>query len=243
MSLNTETLNTILAPYIRSLTDGGTAENGVWEAINCFGTNWDIDAVDFPAMFAQATQQARAVMDTPALQPVGGMQALMMRPTEVELVRECFRWLFNDDDGDLKKRQGRVEMFADQVNGRFRRCLPRMAKFTQTAGSAALYLSLLEPEDNYFFVPAEAKAWATYFGYDEDFGTGAAFNLTQYYAMCDDLLNELPKYDELTRLHTERLKNTMHGINDQLHLLVYDIMHSAYVNGYYPKGFSRTATA
>lgn len=32
----------------------------------------------------------------------------------------------------------------------------------------------------------------------------------------------------------------MHGINDQLHLLVYDIMHSAYVNGYYPKGFSRT---
>lgn len=97
-------------------------------------------------------------------------------------------------------------MFADQVNGRFRRCLPRMAKFTQTAGSAALYLSLLEPEDNYFFVPAEAKAWAAYFGYDEDFGTGAAFNLTQYYAMCDDLLNELPKYDELTRLHTERLK-------------------------------------
>ena len=228
MSLNTETLNTILAPYIRSLTDGETAENGVWEAINCFGTNWDIDAVDFPAMFAQATQQARAVMDTPALQPIGGMQALMMRPTEVELVRECFRWLFNDDDGDLKKRQGRVEMFADQVNGRFRRCLPRMAKFTQTAGSAALYLSLLEPEDNYFFVPAEAKAWAAYFGYDEDFGTGAAFNLTQYYAMCDDLLNELPKYDELTRLHTERLKNTMHGINDQLHLLVYDIMHSAY---------------
>lgn len=118
-----------------------------------------------------------------------------------------------------------------------------MAKFTQTAGSAALYLSLLEPEDNYFFVPAEAKAWAAYFGYDEDFGTGAAFNLTQYYAMCDDLLNKLPKYDELTRLHTERLKNTMHGINDQLHLLVYDIMHSAYVNGYYPKGFSRTATA
>ena len=75
-------------------------------------------------MFAHATQQARAVMDTPALQPIGGMQALMMRPTEVELVRECFRWLFNDDDGDLKKRQGRVEMFADQVNGRFRRRLP-----------------------------------------------------------------------------------------------------------------------
>ena len=29
-------------------------------------------------------------MDTPALQPIGGMQALMMRPTEVELVRRVF---------------------------------------------------------------------------------------------------------------------------------------------------------
>ena len=91
--------------------------------------------------------------------------------------------------------------------------------------------------------PPKPKPGPPYLGYDEAFGTGAAFNLTQYYAMCDDLLNKLPKCDELTRLHTERLKNTMHGINDQLHLLVYDIMHSAYVNGYYPKGFSRTATA
>lgn len=89
MSLNTETLNTILAPYIRSLTDGETAENGVWEAINCFGTNWDIDAVDFPARFAQATQQARAVMTRPPCSPLrhaGPDDA----PTEVELVRECF---------------------------------------------------------------------------------------------------------------------------------------------------------
>ena len=59
MSLNTETLNTILAPYIRSLTDGETAENGVWEAINCFGTNWDIDAVDFPAMFGPVIMAIR----------------------------------------------------------------------------------------------------------------------------------------------------------------------------------------
>ena len=242
MSLNTETLNTILAPYIRSLTDGETAENGVWEASTALEQTGISTRWIFPPCLPRP--HSRPVRDGHARPAAHWRHAsLMMRPTEVELVRECFRWLFNDDDGDLKKRQGRVEMFADQVNGRFRRCLPRMAKFTQTAGSAALYLSLLEPEDNYFFVPAEAKAWAAYFGYDEDFGTGAAFSLTQYYAMCDDLLNELPKYDELTRLHTERLKNTMHGINDQLHLLVYDIMHSAYVNGYYPKGFSRTATA
>ena len=26
----------------------------------------------------------------------------MMRDSEVELVRECFRWLYNDEDDDLK---------------------------------------------------------------------------------------------------------------------------------------------
>ncbi len=41
-------------------------------------------------MFAHATQQARAVMDTPALQPIGGMQALMMRPRKLSLCASVF---------------------------------------------------------------------------------------------------------------------------------------------------------
>ena len=47
-------------------------------------------------MFADAMQQAQPTLDNPALQPIGGLQNLMLRDSEVELVRECFRWLYNE---------------------------------------------------------------------------------------------------------------------------------------------------
>ena len=134
--LNSENLNTILAQYIHDFAELSlsqtSGEGSLWQAIDTFGAEWDIEASDFPAMFARAMQGAADQLDTPAVQPVAGLKLLMMRDSEVELVRECFRWLYNDEDDDLKKRRGRAEMFADQITGRFRRCFPRMNKYTMT---------------------------------------------------------------------------------------------------------------
>lgn len=100
--MNTENLNGILAQYIQYCKTRTAAEEGtVWRAADCFGVNWDIEDSDFPGMFADAMQQAQLALDNPALQPIGGVQTLMLRETEVELVRECFRWLFKEDDGDI----------------------------------------------------------------------------------------------------------------------------------------------
>ena len=105
--MNTENLNGILAQYIQYCKTRTAAEEGtVWRAADCFGVNWDIEDSDFPGMFADAMQQAQLALDNPALQPIGGVQTLMLRETEVELVRECFRWLFKEDDGDIAKRRG-----------------------------------------------------------------------------------------------------------------------------------------
>ena len=243
--LNSENLNTILAQYIHdfaglSQPDG---EGALWQAVDTFGAEWDIEAVDFPAMFARAMQGAAAQLDTPAVQPVGGLKLLMMRDSEVELVRECFRWLYNDEDDDLKKRRGRAEMFADQITGRFRRCFPRMNKYTMTPANAVYFLNLWMPEENFFYTPAEAKAWADFIEYLVDFGNGASLDLTAYYAMCEELVAALADYPDLIARHKERLRTNLGGINDQLHLLAYDIIHAAYQRGYYPKEFSRNATA
>ena len=56
--------------------------------------------------FTVMQQPAAAAVSTPAVQPVAGLKLLMMRDSEVELVRECFRWLYNDEDDDLKKPGG-----------------------------------------------------------------------------------------------------------------------------------------
>ena len=245
--LNSENLNTILAQYIHDFAELSlsqtSGEGSLWQAIDTFGAEWDIEASDFPAMFARAMQGAADQLDTPAVQPVAGLKLLMMRDSEVELVRECFRWLYNDEDDDLKKRRGRAEMFADQITGRFRRCFPRMNKYTMTPVHAVYFLNLWMPEENFFYIPAEAKAWADFMEYPAEFGNGASLDLAAYYAMCEDLVTALADYPDLIAQHKERLRTQLGGINDQLHLLAYDILHAAYQRGYYPKGFSRNATA
>lgn len=159
--MNTENLNGILAQYVQHCKARAAADEGtVWRAVDCFGVNWDIEDSDFPAMFADAMQQAQPMLDNPALQPIGGLQNLMLRDSEVELVRECFRWLYNEDGGDISKRRGRAELFADQINGRFRRVFPRMSKYTMNTANAVFFLNLWEPHANYFYQASEAKAWA-----------------------------------------------------------------------------------
>ena len=241
--MNTENLNTILAQYIQHCKTRAEAQEGtVWRAVDCFGVNWDIEDSDFPAMFADAMQQTKLALDTPALQPVAALETLMLRDAEIELVRECFRWLFKADEGDIAKRRSRAELFADQINGRFRRVFPRMTKYTMNAANAVFFLNLWAPQDNYFYNAAEAKAWADYFGYEGDFGGGAALDLPRYYTMCNDLLAALDSYPELIALHTDYAAQELGGIDDARHLLVYDILHTAYTEQFYPKGYARTAT-
>lgn len=244
IGLNTENLNGILAQYVQHCKARAAADEGtVWRAVDCFGVNWDIEDSDFPAMFADAMQQAQPTLDNSALQPIGGLQNLMLRDSEVELVRECFRWLYNEDGGDISKRRGRAELFADQINGRFRRVFPRMTKYTMNTANAVFFLNLWEPHANYFYQASEAKAWADYFGYEADFGGGTALDLPRYYTMCNDLLHALENYPEIIALHKAYAEQELGGIDDALHLLVYDILHTAYVEQFYPKGYTRGSTS
>ena len=212
--MNTENLNGILAQYVQHCKARAAADEGtVWRAVDCFGVNWDIEDSDFPAMFADAMQQAQPTLDNPALQPIGGLQNLMLRDSEVELVRECFRWLYNEDGGDISKRRGRAELFADQINGRFRRVFPRMSKYTMNTANAVFFLNLWEPHANYFYQADEAKAWADYFGYEADFGGGTALDLPRYYTMCNDLLHALENYPEIIALHKAYAEQELGGID------------------------------
>lgn len=60
--------------------------------------------------------------------------------------------------------------------------------------------------------------------------------------MCNDLLRELENYPELIALHKAYAAQELGGIEDSLHLLVYDILHTAYTEQFYPKGYARSAT-
>lgn len=129
--MNTENLNGILAQYVQHCKARAAADEGTaWRAVDCFGVNWDIEDSDFPAMFADAMQQAQPTLDLP-----------------------------------------------------------------------------------------------------------------RYYTMCNDLLHALENYPEIIALHKAYAEQELGGIDDALHLLVYDILHTAYAEQFYPKGYTRGSTS
>lgn len=94
-------------------------------------------------------------------------------------------------------------------------------------------MNLWKPEENYIFKFTEAKAWADSIEYGDDFGSGSDFSLEKYYAMCDELLVELPKYDKLMELHRKRFLREAKGFDDNLHILVYDIIYCAHAYNFH----------
>ena len=95
--MNTENLNGILAQYVQHCKARAAADEGtVWRAVDCFGVNWDIEDSDFPAMFADAMQQAA---------PEGIELALptwpLEKPKESNYLREAMSWCIPNQGGNI----------------------------------------------------------------------------------------------------------------------------------------------
>ena len=118
--MNTANLKIVFDQYIEQfdyLNDkGGHDEGYKWRAESCFVEHWDIDAEDFPAMFKAAMHETSNLIDNATVQPINGISMLLKHEEEVEFVRECFRELFAEDDGDLDARLDRVDTFIEKIN-------------------------------------------------------------------------------------------------------------------------------
>lgn len=237
--MNHENLTKIIEQYVSrfdelNARDGGD-EGYKWRAETCFKRHWDIDAEDFPEMFKLAMSETSNLIDNKTVQPIGGISNLLKNPEEIEFVRTCFRHLFSEDEGNLTARQDRIETFMEKVNSRINKYNPGTWKYLQVFNNVLYYLNLWRPEENYIYKSTEANAWADCIGFGDDFGSGTTFSLEKYYAMCDELLELLPEYDELIRRHNERFALEADGFNDELHILVYDILYCAYHYGFYSR--------
>ncbi len=207
--MNRKNFETVLEQYISRLAELEQADDSdqvyKWRAVGCFKRFWNLNAADFAGMFGKAMQEAENLLDDAAMQPLAGLRMLLARESEAEYVRECFRFLFSEDDGDLKKRQERAEFFADKINERIRYYERGTKKYLQNRDHVIYYLNLWKPEENYMFDEASAAGWAGCAEYDGDFGS-RNFSLESYYKMCDELLEAIRENEELTDLITNCLR-------------------------------------
>lgn len=115
--MNLDSLNKIVGIYIDKfdmLTDDNCNENMKWRAVHHFKKNFNLDAPDFYEMFKYAMSESSIIINNGTVQPVNGILKLITH--EEDTMRRLFAMLYEDDGGDLDKRQDRIEMFVDEAN-------------------------------------------------------------------------------------------------------------------------------
>lgn len=216
------------------LDDEAHDEGYKWAAVAWFQSHWDINAADFPVMFKTAMQETSVLIDNATVQPVNGIQYLLGFEDEVEFVRQSFADLFSEDGGDLEARQARVVKFVAEINARIEIYI-KSWKYLQNTGNVINYLNLWRPAENYFFKATEASDWTGWILYGGDIGSGTTFSLRNYYHMCDELLVEVRKNEQIMQLTEQRVQRKAPGLDDQQHILVYDIIYCAHAYSLYGK--------
>ena len=244
--MNEKNLKLIFNQYIDRFDElndpNGSNEGYKWTAESCFVANWNIDAVDFPAMFKAAMKETSNLIDNATIQPIGGILLLLKQDNEVEFVRECFRKLFAEDSGNIDARQERICDFIEKINDRIDHYAKGSWKYPQTMNSVIYYLCLRYPNKNYIFKATEATNWANCIEYGDDFGSGQSFSLAKYYKMCDELLEAVLENDDIMKLHRERFAKYANGFDDEYHILVYDIIYCAQTYHFYTDGMIYTTS-
>lgn len=230
--MNRKNVETILKKYLAifdnvNLPHGQPNEWYKWAACSCFRKHWNTDAEDFAAMFKAATEKTDSLLDGPTMHYKSSILDLLNHG-EAEFIRQCFKDLYANDNGNLKERQKQLELFVERINNKLAQYSPNKWSQKQDISSALCYLTLLYPDDNYFCDKSANIHWVNYVDFNLEVGTGSLFSLENYYIMCEELRAELRNYPELLKKNQLRIDQYAENFDDDLRILTYDIIRGAY---------------
>ena len=108
--MNKQRLSLLLNNYIKnfSLIEKEHRETYKWIAIEHFQRHFNIDAENFAEMLREATAKTENLIDS-TTQPLYGM--IFYAEQEPETVRNMFKALYAEDNGDLVVRQKKIDKF------------------------------------------------------------------------------------------------------------------------------------
>lgn len=241
--MNKSKVNAVIKQYIDRFYEfndvNGDDEGYKWRAVSNFKKYWDIKAEDFAEMYNKSVKLFGNLVDEKYAYPLEAIKKLF-EYKETEFVREQFRKLFYEDDGgDLVKRQDRIDSFVEAINKKLESYTSSKI-YRISRRTAIFFLNAYCPEDNFIYKATEASNWATYMEFAEDIGYGADFSLKRYYRMCYETLEIMKGNDELLALNSERFQREAVGFDDKLHIAVFDLIYCyhTYIISEFDKGLS-----
>ena len=158
--MNKETLNKLISNYMRSfdyINNEVNMEYYKWEAVKHFQEHWDIDSPNFAAMFKECVKETYNLINNHIVQPTNGIVKLAEKPELTEIIRQMFRDLLVDDNGDIDKRQDKIYVFINKADKLLNIHYKGSWKYAQDMRTVIFYLCLLEPNKNYMFKATQAK--------------------------------------------------------------------------------------
>lgn len=233
--MNRENLNKLISNYMSNfdyINNEVNMEYYKWEAVKHFQEHWDIDAPDFAGMFKECVKETYNLINNRIVQPTNGIIKLAERPELTESIRQMFRDLLADDNGDIDKRQDKIYAFLDKADELLNIYYKGTWKYAQDMRTVIFYLSFIDPDKNYMFKATQAKEFMYCIEFGKDFGSGENFSLRKYYEMCDELVAAIKETPELVQLHKDRITDKMWS-DDDYHILAYDIIYSGIVYNLY----------
>ncbi len=237
--MNKEVFNKVLSNY-KAIYDQINDYNGrdeiyKWPAVKTCIDNWNLEAPDFSEMLKKSMSKSLNIIENRFKHPINGL-LFLCEHGKAEEVREEFRKLLSDD-GDLIVRQKNLESFMDNINSMLNDIAPSKWSYIQDRRDAMMYLAFIKPADNYMFKASCAKLFSDYVEYGDDFGSGQSFRLEKYHILCDEVMAELEKDDEMKAMLDAELErravkegidiNDLKSMPGKLRIVVYDIMYCA----------------
>lgn len=196
-----------------------------WEAVKCFQDNWNVNATDFADMLTRSLSKTYNLLASMNNFPAKMIQSFAK--TAPEEVRAMFLELF-DESKDVV---ARIMAFKDQSSILLERYGNGAGQHYQYENAVSTYLWLRYPDKYYIYKYGEIKTIADELGSDLHFKKGAyADNLRNFYALYDEICEELKKDNQLLALVKSQITDTCYP-DPECRTLTIDV--GFYISRYY----------
>jgi hypothetical protein len=223
-------MEVILKNYIDKfeiMNDSEHNEKYKWEQVRHFKETWNINATDFASMFKESVSKASDLISS-NMKPADGL--MMLATEEQEMVRKMFRRLYAKDMEDLKERQTRINDFVSESKALLNIYGKGKWMSSPDYETVVMYLNLRYPESDFMYKHTEAVSFAKAIGFVSDTGNGKAYDLEEYYEMCEMIVDAVRNNPRIMELQKDRLTGKW-ADGSGLHILAYDIISCTYKYG------------
>lgn len=211
-----EKLYQIIESYKKDFQEVNRNELYKWKAAGCYKRNWNIDADNFSEMYAAAFKESYNLLSANMYWPY--KMVIIFAEKEPDKVRELFKMLY-DEEIPLAKRYVDFRAAFDEFYK------PQNLHHYQDLHAISVYLTFEYPEKYFIYKYTIFKRFSDKIGFRYTGGAvrSEVYKLDAYFAMCNQVLDEIKEDQKLLRMSEERLTEDCYQ-DENYHFLTHDII-------------------